>query len=414
MINAIRGFNDILPEETGLWRFIEEEAFRVFSTYGFSEIRIPVVEKTELFSRSIGETTDIVEKEMYTFADRRGDSLTLRPEGTAPVVRAYIEHKLYSTPVQKLCYSGPMFRYERPQKGRYRQFYQIGAEVLGEGSPRADAEVVEMLMRFFEGLGLKGIELQMNSLGCSTCRPEYKERLYGFLKGIINDLCANCTRRMEANPLRALDCKNPGCVEATSRAPSIIEALCTECKVHFEDVMAHLATLAIKTTVNPRMVRGLDYYTKTTFEITAEGLGSQNAVAAGGRYDSLVEEFGGPETPCLGFAVGVERVALVLKGAEVFREKPLSVFIPLGAEAEKRGVEIIRDLRSRGARVIEDFSTGALKKRMKRADRLKARFAIILGEDEIRDKVVTVKDMATAHQETVSWDSVYDRISIEA
>ncbi|MEK7773671.1 MAG: histidine--tRNA ligase, partial [Deltaproteobacteria bacterium] len=369
-ITAIRGFNDILPGESEVFRLIESEAWRVFSSYGYSEVRLPAVEKTELFSRSIGEATDIVEKEMYTFPDRHGDSLTLRPEGTASAVRAYIEHKLYTAPVAKLYYTGPMFRYERPQKGRYRQFYQIGAECLGDGSPRSDAEALSMLMTFFERLNLKGASLQINSLGCADCRPAYKERLKTFLGGRVERLCENCRRRVGMNPLRALDCKSHGCVDATNDAPSIIESLCRPCSSHFEDVLGHLRLSGIEARINPRMVRGLDYYTRTTFEIIAEGLGSQNAVAAGGRYDRLVAELGGPETPCFGFAIGMERLALIIK--EGVPVRPLVVFIALGAPAQEKGAALLKGWREKGLKLTEDFSSGQLKNRMKRADRLGA------------------------------------------
>ncbi len=410
-ITAIRGFNDILPEDAWIWRRIEQSAFGIFSSYGFSEIKVPIVEKTELFSRSIGETTDIVEKEMYTFTDRKGDPLTLRPEGTAPVVRAYIEHKLYTNPVTRLYYTGPMFRYERPQKGRYRQFYQIGAEVLGEPSPGADAETLSMLMKFFGRIGLSGITLQVNSLGCPECRPVYKERLTEHLEGIKDKLCENCRRRMSANPLRALDCKVPGCVEATGGAPSIIDSLCEGCTGHFSSVLEGLAARSIEAVVNPRMVRGLDYYTRTTFEITAQGLGSQNAVAAGGRYDRPVEDLGGPATPCFGFAIGIERVALLVKELGV-QETPLTVFIALGDEAEAKGRELVDGWREKGLRVVADFSTGPLKKRMKRADRSGARYAVILGSDELKAGVVTIKDMKTASQEAFGFEAAADRLSL--
>ena len=410
-ITAIRGFNDILPEETGIWRQMEAAAFRIFSSYGFAEIKTPVAERTELFLRSIGETTDIVEKEMYTFADRRGDSLTLRPEGTAPAVRAYIEHKLYAAPVTRLYYTGPMFRYERPQKGRYRQFYQIGAEVLGEPSPMADAETLSMLMRFFKEIGLESVALQINSLGCVECRPGYKEKLIGYLRGVELSLCENCRRRMDANPLRALDCKNPGCIEATAKAPSIIEALCTDCSAHFGAVRASLSLYGIDAPVNPRMVRGLDYYTKTTFEITAVGLGSQNSVAAGGRYDSLVKDLGGPETPCFGFAIGIERVAMLMKEKGIVIA-PLTVFIPMGPEAEEKGASLLSVWRERGLRVVQDFTSGSLKSRMKRADRLGARYAAILGTDELNAGMITIKDLKTASQETYAFEVAADRLSV--
>ncbi|MBI5644068.1 MAG: histidine--tRNA ligase [Deltaproteobacteria bacterium] len=411
-ITAIRGFNDILPGDSEIWRHIEKEAHGIFSSYGFSEIKTPIAEKTELFKRSIGETTDIVEKEMYTFADRHGDLITLRPEGTASVVRAYIEHKLYTTPVNKLYYFGPMFRYERPQKGRYRQFYQIGAEVLGDASPRADAEALAMLMSFFERIEVKGAELQINSLGCLECRAVYKERLKEYLSGVASRLCENCLRRMEANPLRALDCKSPGCIEATERAPSILDSLCGACKDHFEKVKYYLRLSGIEPKINPRMVRGLDYYTKTTFEITSTGLGSQNAVAAGGRYDRLVSELGGPETPCFGFAIGIERVALILKEGGGYK-KPLTVFIALGDKAEERSIQLLKGWRERGIRVVEDFSTGALKNRMKRADRMGARYTVILGEDELNSGVVAIKDMKTSAQVKLPFDLAADRVSIE-
>ncbi len=408
-ITAIRGFNDILPGESALWRHIEDEAIRVFSGCGFSEIRVPAVEKTELFSRSIGDTTDIVEKEMYTFADRHGEALTLRPEGTAPVVRAYIEHKLYIAPVTKLFYAGPMFRYERPQKGRYRQFYQIGAEVLGDDSPGADAGTIGMLIELLERLNVSGITLHVNSLGCGECRPEYKGELKGFLQGAEQRLCENCRRRMDANPLRALDCKSPGCIEAALDAPEITGHLCAACNAHFERVKGILAGLKITANVNPRMVRGLDYYTRTAFEITAEGLGSQNAIAAGGRYDSLVADLGGPPTPCFGFAMGMERLAIILKG-KGFQERPLVAFLALGAEAGKKGIELLKYWRGAGLRIIEDFSEAPLKKRMKRVDQIGASFAVILGDDELKEGLVTLKDMKTAEQEKVSWEQVAGRI----
>ena len=409
-ITAIRGFNDILPGASLVWREIESEAARVFSSYGFSEIRIPVVEKTELFSRSIGETTDIVEKEMYTFTDRRGDSLTLRPEGTASVVRAYIEHRLYAAPVARLYYTGPMFRYERPQKGRYRQFYQIGAEVLGDGSPGSDAETIEMLMRLFGNLGLDGVSLKINSLGCQACRPGYRTRLLDFLRGVADDLCENCRRRIEANPLRALDCKSSHCMEATKDAPSILDSLCGDCRGHFSSVKDRLGLLGVDYAVDPRMVRGLDYYTRTTFEIIASGLGAQNSVAAGGRYDRLVEDLGGPPTPCFGFAIGVERLSLILP-PERFKAPPLVVFIAMGDEAASGGVEVVRRLRAEGLSVVEDFTPGGLKKRMKRADRSGARFTVILGSDELAEGAVTLKDMETSAQERVPIDGLAGAIT---
>lgn len=419
-ITAVRGFNDILPSETRVWRHIEEQAAGLFSSYGFSEIRVPVVEKTGLFSRSIGTATDIVEKEMYTFPDRGGDSLTLRPEGTASIVRAYIEHKLYAAPLQRLFYSGPMFRYERPQKGRYRQFHQIGVEVLGDESPLSDAETIEMLMRLFERLGILGISLHLNSLGCEDegCRPKYKDGLRDFLHAKEDKLCENCRRRINLNPLRALDCKNPVCIAATEDAPQLIHSFCVPCSVHFEIVKQGLKDRAVEFNVNPRMVRGLDYYTRTTFEVLASGkgeLGSQNAVAAGGRYDRLVEVLGGPKTPCFGFAMGMERLVLLIN-KDTLKDVPMIVFIALGKEAQKPCLGLVRGLRDRGARVVEDFSSGPLKFRMKRADRLGASYAVIFGEDELASGALTLKDMATGAQEKVrlSLDLLADRLGLKA
>lgn len=411
-ITSIRGFNDVLPPESALWRRIEKTAIDVFLSHGFSEVRLPIAEKTELFSRSIGEVTDIVEKEMYTFADRNGDFMTLRPEGTASVVRAYIEHKLYTAPVARLFYTGPMFRYERPQKGRYRQFYQIGAEVLGESSPRSDAETIAMLAGIFTRLKLKGVSLQINSLGCAECRPSYKEKLKSFLSERTDKLCENCRRRLDANPLRALDCKSPGCKEATDGAPFLTDTLCTNCKTHFDKVRSTIDDYGVTAVVNPRMVRGLDYYTKTAFEITAEGLGSQNAVAAGGRYDKLVEELGGTSTPCFGFAIGLERVALLAAEAGLITEEPpLVVVVAMGEKAERRTRELIAEWRGAGMRVVEEFSEGGMKQRMKRADRLGARYVIILGDDELSEGVVTLKDMTAATQVKVAFDQVMKKIS---
>ncbi|MCD6186805.1 MAG: histidine--tRNA ligase, partial [Desulfuromusa sp.] len=297
-ITAIKGMNDILPGDVETWQFLEQSAREVFGLYGFSEIRTPVVEKTQLFSRSIGETTDIVEKEMYTFSDKSENSLTLRPEGTAPVVRSFIQNRLHTLdPISKLFYLGPMFRYERPQKGRYRQFHQIGAEVIGVEDAKIDAQVLAMLHQYFNHIGITAVSLQINSLGCPDCRPGYRQELIAYLESRLNNLCADCQRRYQTNPLRVLDCKAKGCQEATVDAPSVIEHLCSSCNDHFTQVKEYLQALQIPFTVNSRMVRGLDYYVRTTFELITDQLGSQNAVAAGGRYDGLVESLGGPALP---------------------------------------------------------------------------------------------------------------------
>jgi len=414
MINSIRGFNDILPPETSIWQHIEKEAREIFETYGFSEIRVPLVERTGLFSRSIGETTDIVEKEMYTFLDKGGESITLRPEGTAPVVRAYIEHKLYaSDPVAKLYYLGPMFRYERPQKGRFRQFYQIGAEAFGIDDPMIDAETLEMLVSLFQRLKLEGVILNINSLGCKECRPLYKEKLINFLKDKKPGLCQDCQRRFEINPLRALDCKSKTCIELTSLAPSLLDSICEGCKTHFEKVKEHLSLYKIDFHLNPRMVRGLDYYVRTTFEITAEGLGSQNAVAAGGRYDGLVKDIGGPDVPGFGFAIGMERLVMLVKGQRQEAEgmgQGLVFMAMLGEKAEKAAIPLMKTLRSNGIRLERDYGSKSIRSQMRRADKLGAKIVLILGDDELASHSITVKDMESGEQEKVPFEKVEEKI----
>jgi histidyl-tRNA synthetase len=411
-VTSVRGFNDILPAESGLWSFVEAQAREVFASYGFAEVKLPVLEKTELFLRSIGDTTDIIEKQMYTFTDLRGDSLTLRPEGTASLVRAYIEGKLYTEPVARLFYVGPMFRYERPQKGRYRQFYQIGAEVLGEDSPALDAETIEMLWELTTGLGVEGVEIEVNSLGCAKCRPSYKDSLLEFLRGKSECLCENCARRIETNPLRALDCKVEGCKEATDNAPSVVDSLCEGCATHFKGLRDALKQRSVPFTVNPRMVRGLDYYTRTTFEVTARAggaLGAQNSVAAGGRYDGLVEELGGPATPCFGFALGMERLAMLVDRT-LEGKKPLACIIPMGSLAAKKAALLARELRGMGLRVIVDHRDSPLKASMKRADRVGADFALILGDNEIEQSVIIIKNMKEGGQVSLALNSP-DRVA---
>ena len=416
MINSIRGFNDILPPDTNIWQHVEKEAREIFAAYGFSEIRVPIVEKTGLFSRSIGETTDIVEKEMYTFADRHGESITLRPEGTAPVARAYIEHKLYGNdPVAKFYYLGQMFRYERPQKGRFRQFHQIGAEVFGIDDPAVDAETLEMLVSLFQRLGLEGITLHINSLGCKECRPLYKQRLLHFLHDKKPHLCQDCQRRFEINPLRTLDCKSPACIEITSTAPFILDAVCEGCKNHFEKVKEYLALSQVDFSLNPKMVRGLDYYIRTTFEITALGLGSQNAVAAGGRYDGLVKSLDGPDTPGFGFAIGMERLVMLLKdkglGAES-KGQPLVFFAMLGQGAEKEGIGLIKRLRSRGIKIERDYGNKSIKAQMKRADKLGAGVVLILGDNELVSGNIIIKNMQSGEQEQIALDKLEERVRV--
>jgi len=408
---AIKGVKDILTGEIEKWQFMEKTAREVFELYGFSEIRIPIFEMTAVFTRSIGETTDIVEKEMYTFNDRSGDSLTLRPEGTASVVRAYVEHNLYNPPsVVKLYYMGPMFRCERPQAGRYRQFYQIGAEVFGTENPEIDAEVIGMLLKYFEKLGLKELELQINSLGCDECRPKFREALLEFLKNKINLLCEDCQKRFERNPLRIFDCKSVNCHEVTNGAPTIEHYRCENCKKHFKYTQNFLNKLNISYTLNPKLVRGLDYYTKTAFEIISRGLGSQNAIAGGGRYDKLVEEFGGPPTPAFGFAIGVDRTAQLIQPSALSPQPSAThVFIAaLGERADLKTFELINVLRQNGIRVERDYEKGSLKSQLRKANKFGVRYTIIIGDNELDKGKAILRDMSGSQQEEIDIERIVE------
>jgi histidyl-tRNA synthetase len=401
-LTAVKGFNDILPGETGRWQYIEQTARRVFELNGFGEIRVPVLEKTELFCRSIGDATDIVEKEMYTFTDKGDNSVTLRPEGTAGVMRSFIEHKLYAQdPVAKLYYMGPMFRYERPQKGRYRQFHQIGAEITGVHDPLADAQVLNMLVTFFREIGLDEPSLQINSLGCPECRPTYRAALCAFLEARMEQLCDDCRRRFATNPLRALDCKVPGCAEATQGAPSVLDHLCQGCDDHFAAVRIYLDGSGTPYSINSRMVRGLDYYTRTTFEMVTGLLGSQSAVAAGGRYDGLISQLGGPAIPGIGFAMGVERVALLL-GSKNFELVPDLFIATMGNGSREAAFRLMNGLLQGGVRVEMDYEGKSLKSQMRRADKLKARFSVVIGEDEIASGQAQLKRMGDGTHSTVA------------
>jgi len=404
-LTGIKGFNDILPGEVRKWQHVEKTARRVFETYGFSEVRVPVLEKTELFARSIGDATDIVEKEMYSFTDKGGNAITLRPEGTAGVIRAFIEHKLHvADSVAKLYYMGQMFRYERPQKGRYRQFHQIGVEVAGVSDPKIDAQVLTMLCHFFAELGLTEPRLQINSLGCHECRPEYRKKLREFLIERLESLCDDCKRRYETNPLRALDCKAVGCREATVGAPSVLDHLCAGCEDHFSRTKKYLDAAGTGYDINPRMVRGLDYYTRTTFELVTGLLGSQSAVAAGGRYDRLIEELGGPALPGIGFALGVERVVLLLDG-EGLESRP-DLFIAYHGEAAGDAAFLLMcRLQRMGISVELDYEGKSLKSQMRRADKFRARYTLIIGEDELARGKAALKEMDRGVQEEVVLDA---------
>ena len=407
-ISGIKGMNDILPDSVSTWQFIEANAHRIFKSFGFSEIRVPIVEKTELFCRSIGETTDIVEKEMYTFSDRSDNSMTLRPEGTAPVMRSLIQHKLYNLdPVQKLYYFGPMFRYERPQKGRYRQFHQIGAEVVGVDDPKIDAQLLAMLSHFFSEIGIHDVELQINSLGCPECRPGYRDELIAYLTKRLDSLCDDCRRRYTSNPLRVLDCKVPGCKEATIDAPAMLDNLCGGCNEHFTAVQKHLDAIDVAYVLNPRMVRGLDYYSKTTFEMITNNLGAQNAVAAGGRYDGLIKDLGGPELPGIGFAMGFERLALLLQNSDATSAATPQLFIAaLGDTAANECFKILTELQRCDIRAEMDYTGKSLKSQLKRADKIKAEFTLIVGEDELAAGQAQLRNMKDGDQQEIELENI--------
>lgn len=410
-IVGIRGFRDILPGDVERWQFIENTTRKILEDFGFKEIKIPVLEKTELFARSIGEDTDIVEKEMYSFLDRKGESLTLRPEATASVLRAYIEHNLYKEePIKKLYSIGPMFRYERPQKGRYRQFYQINAEVLGVEDPKIDVELMVMLLHLLKRLGVRRTDLSVNSLGCSRCRPQFRESLRSFFETRLDILCPDCKRRLKTNPLRIMDCKMETCTKVASDAPSILDFLCSECLTHFDAVKEMLRTFEIPYVVNPHMVRGLDYYTRTAFEISSSELGAQNAIAGGGRYDNLLKELGGPDIPGIGFAIGIERLALLLEEREGLFRFPKVFVAALGSEAQNDAFRLTTALRLKGIWVEIDYGDKSLKSQMRRANKLKADFALIMGEQELKSGSAILRDMKTGHQEEIDLGKGMDEL----
>ena len=412
IITAVRGFKDIIPPETDKWRHIEETAYRVFGAFGFREIRVPLLEKTELFCRGIGETTDIVEKEMYTFFDRGEESLTLRPEATASVIRAYLEHTIHAAEtVTRLFTIGPMFRRERPQKGRYRQFHQIDAEILGPDDPRTDAELILMLIHFLDKLGLAKLNLEINSLGCAKCRPAFREAIVSFLGGQVEELCGDCQRRLGTNPLRVFDCKEDKCGEIISRAPRLMDFICQDCRDHFEKVQGCLSLFEVPYRLNAKMVRGLDYYTRTTFEVTTAFLGAQNAVVGGGRYDHLVRDLGGPDIPGIGFAIGFERLASLIpdRDQDVSRG-PLLFIAALGEKAGERAFMLCNRLRMKDIHVEIDYTGRSLKSQMKRADRLKCTYALILGEREIEENSALLRNMHESAQEKVCLDDLEETI----
>jgi histidyl-tRNA synthetase len=410
-ITAIRGFKDILPEDARRFWEVESIARQVFNSFGFQEIRTPIMEKTELFQRSIGETTDIVEKEMYTFADRDNEFLTLRPEATASVIRAYIEHNMSAAEqITKLFTIGPMFRRERPQKGRFRQFNQIDVELFGEDKPQSDAEIIFMLMHFLTSAGLKDLQLEINSLGCASCRPVFSQAVINFLKGSEKNLCPDCQRRINTNPLRVFDCKVATCADTIANAPTILDFLCADCESHFAQVQSFLKDLRISFAINPRMVRGLDYYTKTAFEVKSNALGAQNAIAGGGRYNGLVSSLGGPEVAGIGFGVGLERLISCLPEDSIIKFKTDLFIAALGAQAQKLAFGLTNELRRTGISAEMDYADKSLKSQLKRADKLNSSFTLIFGDKEIEEKKIVLRNMQTKDQQTMPLDDLLKSI----
>lgn len=405
-----RGTNDILPGKIEKWHYLENMLREVSLLYGYEEIRTPIFEHTELFQRSVGETTDIVEKEMYTFIDRGERSLTLRPEGTAPTVRAFVENKLFAESLPgKLYYLGPMFRYDRPQAGRYRQFHQFGVEAIGSNDPGLDAEVIAMAMDIFGRLGLKGLVVELNSVGCPKCRPAHSEKMKEFLAPRKSELCPTCQGRYDKNPLRILDCKNDRCQEIIKGVPSITDVLCNECDEHFKKVQEYLKAYGINFHLEPRLVRGLDYYTKTAFEIVAEGIGAQSSICGGGRYDGLIEQCGGPALPGIGYATGMERILVTLEqqGIDIGNSSSVQIYIAaMGDEANLKGAVLAQQLRQAGLAVERDYLNKSLKAQLKTAGRLQAPYVLIIGENELAHNEVVLRRMDDSTQETVSIDNI--------
>lgn len=412
----IKGFADMFPPDSDVFTRMETLARRIFGQCGFVELRTPVLEYTDLFKRSIGEETDVVQKEMFTFPDRKGRMMTMRPEATAGVMRAYIESSLHTREsVSRLFTTGPMFRYERPQKGRMRQFHQINCECLGSDSPYADADLIMMLTRYIRALGLKDVSLKINSLGCSRCRPAFKEALVAYLRDKADGLCEDCARRLETNPLRVLDCKQPGCKELTEGAPRLLEHNCSECKAHFDIVLDLLREQGVPFEQDDRLVRGLDYYCRTTFEVVSGSIGAQSAVAGGGRYDGLVKSLGGPDVPGVGFAMGMERVALLLAEQEAPRKDFFLVVLP-GDDGEQRrhqGFALTQRLREAGLSGEMCFSDAGFKSQMRQAGKCNARHCLILGPDEAAQEAVQVKHMDSGEQRLVPMNDLAAALEAE-
>ena len=410
LTNAPRGTKDILPAQIAGWRQLENKIRELCKNYGYEEIRTPIFEHTELFQRGIGEGTDVVDKEMYTFTDRGGRSITLRPENTASVVRAYLQNKLYADAgLVKLFYIGSMFRYDRPQAGRLREFHQFGVEALGEANPAVDAEIILLAWDFLKSLGLENLNLKINTVGCPKCRPVYRQKLRHYFSDNIDELCDDCRHRLEKNPMRILDCKVDGGKEFMEDAPKIETCLCDECREHFARVQKFLTAAGVDFTIDARLVRGLDYYTKTAFEIQYDDLGAQSALAGGGRYDGLIEEIGGAPTPGIGFAAGLERILIALEKQNLTAatENKFDAFIvTAGADAEIAGFNLLTKLRRENISAAMDFAKRSVKAQMKQAAKSGARFALILGEEEAASGTVTVKNLETAAQEKIPLENI--------
>ena len=406
MYQAPRGTSDILPEEQSYWRYIEQKVANICQLCGYERIDPPTFEDTGLFTRGIGQGTDIVEKEMYTFTDKGGNKITLRPEGTAPVCRAYLEHGLHNLPQPvKLYYIISTFRYERPQAGRYRQHYQFGCEAIGDDDPALDAEVIDIAWQFFLSLNLRHLSLQLNSIGCKQCRPGYLRALKDHYANHREELCADCKIRLNRNPLRLLDCKRSSCQQIVNSAPRSTDYLCPQCDIHFKRLKGYLKLLEIPFTVNHRLVRGLDYYTRTVFEIQPGAAGAQGSLCGGGRYDELIEELGGKPTPAIGFAIGIERIILNLKKRKVFippLPRPQVFIAHIGDEARDEALKLASQLRRAGTGIIMATGNKSLKAQLRQANNLGVRYAVIIGEEEVKSGTVSFRDMTTAQQRTVT------------
>ncbi len=414
LTKAPKGTKDVLPGESEKWVYLEGLFREVCKTFGYDEIRTPVFEHTELFQRGIGETTDVVQKEMYTFEDKGKRSITLKPEGTAPAVRAFIENKLYAgAQPTKLFYVTPCFRYERPQAGRMRAFHQFGIEVFGSDNSSIDAEVIALAMEFFKKVGLSRLSLRINSIGCPKCRKEYNELLMKYLEGKKSSLCETCIDRIEKNPMRVIDCKNDSCKEAISDIPLMLDHICEECSDHFEKVKAYLQSMGVGYEIDPKIVRGLDYYTKTAFEIISEDIGAQSTVCGGGRYDNLVSELGGPNTPAIGFGMGIERLLLTIQNNEIELPVPkgLDIFIvTIGDVAQAESMKILSRLRANGISADKDHLGRSVKAQFKYSDKQNSRFTIVLGEDEMKNDSITLKDMKTSQQFEIKLSNLMEEI----